>query len=129
MRVLLVDDSPELRECLRTALELAGHQVIEVGTAATARDAFAYLKPDAALIDGNLPAHEIGGAIGPFGLFLVQEATAWGIRAILYSGDEDLLSDARKRFLPTLTKGVASITDVLAALESCVEVREDQSAG
>ncbi len=128
MRVLLVDDSPELRECLRAALDIAGHQVLEVGTVAAARDAFAHLKPDVALIDGNLPEHFAGGRTGPYGPFLLLEARAWGIKAILFSCDDSLLADGRQAGFPVLAKG-ASITEVLAALESCVGVREDRSAG
>lgn len=115
MRVLLVDDSPELRECLRAALDMEGHQVLEVGTAAAAREAFIHLKPDAALIDGNLPGHIVGQNVGPYGPLLVREATGLGIRAILYSGDEDLLAQARALGLPALLKG-AAMEEILAAV-------------
>lgn len=128
MKVLIVDDFEATRAYLRVLLEHEGHQVIEVGTAAAARDAFVHLKPDAALIDGNLPGHIGGGAVSPYGPLLVKEATDRGIRAILYSGDEDLIAEVRALGLPALCKG-ASIAEILAAVESCVGVREDRSAG
>lgn len=115
MKVLIVDDNDATRLYLRVLLEHEGHQVLEVGTAAAAREAFVHLKPDAALIDGNLPGHIVGGAIGPYGPLLVREATAWGIRAILYSGDEDLLAQARTLGLPALLKG-AAMEEILAAV-------------
>lgn len=116
MRVLIVDDDPGIRVCLGAGLELAGHQVLAVGTASAAREALEYLKPDAAIIDGILPGHATD-PVGPYGLILVREARSLGIPAVLHSGKEDLVAEARRDGIPALLKP-AGITEILAALEA-----------
>ena len=54
-RILLAEDQRDLREMLRLALELAGHQVFEAADGPTAVRVALAQKPDAALIDIGLP--------------------------------------------------------------------------
>jgi CheY-like chemotaxis protein len=54
-RVLLVDDHGDLREMLRMALELAGHQVLEAADGPSAVRAASAHRPDTAFIDIGLP--------------------------------------------------------------------------
>ncbi len=53
--ILVVDDEPQLRRVLRTALSAAGFRVIEAGTAERARIEAASHKPDLVVLDLGLP--------------------------------------------------------------------------
>jgi two-component system, NtrC family, response regulator AlgB len=54
MRILIVDDEPNIRRTLRVALEASGHAVDEAATAAEARARVEQRPCDAALIDLRL---------------------------------------------------------------------------
>jgi DNA-binding NtrC family response regulator len=53
-RVLVVDDEPSLRLLLRVNLELEGHEVVEAGLLAEAREAIAEGGVDIVVLDLNL---------------------------------------------------------------------------
>lgn len=57
-RVLVVDDEPAIRRLLRTALERAGHDVLEAGDARAALAAVGQDRPDAVLLDLGLPGRD-----------------------------------------------------------------------
>ncbi len=117
MKILIADDSPEIRECLSELLKHYGHQVIEVGSAVAAKDAMEHCKPDFCILDGYLPEHGMSRVYGPFGIDLVKSAAARGIRAIVHTADSDLASVARAEGIPCLLKP-AGIDAILGALES-----------
>jgi DNA-binding NtrC family response regulator len=54
-RVLIVDDQRDIRAPLREFLEGRGYEVVEADSARTARDAFLAARPDAVLLDYELP--------------------------------------------------------------------------
>ncbi len=55
MKVLVVDDEPQIRRALRTSLEAHGHEVAAVGTGAEGVLAAAEQHPDLVLLDLGLP--------------------------------------------------------------------------
>jgi two-component system, sensor histidine kinase len=55
-RVLLIEDSSEARERLRTMLELAGHEVYDAADASAGIALLTPVHPDVAIIDIDLPA-------------------------------------------------------------------------
>jgi DNA-binding response OmpR family regulator len=55
MKILAVDDDPELRGLIAFALRQAGYLVIETATGAEALAAFEREQPDLAILDVNLP--------------------------------------------------------------------------
>jgi len=56
IRVLIVDDDPTFRRTIATVLTARGYEIAgEAGTLADARLALARLRPDAVLLDVNLP--------------------------------------------------------------------------
>lgn len=82
LRVLVVEDAAELRLLLGMQLELAGHRVVaEAPDAATARERAAALRPDAVVLDQELPDGT--------GTDLLPELRAQlpGLRAVLFSGN------------------------------------------
>lgn len=54
-RILVVDDEPDVTEALRSALELAGHEVLTAGTAAMGVAIATTGKPDLVVLDLRLP--------------------------------------------------------------------------
>jgi two-component system KDP operon response regulator KdpE len=73
--ILVVDDEPQLRSLLRTALAAAGFRVIEAGTGQRALIEAASHKPDAVILDLGLPdldGHEV-----------VQRIRAWSALPIV----------------------------------------------
>jgi CheY-like chemotaxis protein len=54
-RVLLVEDNVDVREMMRTALELAGHEVHEAGDGPSGLEAGLRLRPDVVVVDIGLP--------------------------------------------------------------------------
>lgn len=55
-RVLIVDDAPEMRVLLTTALGLAGYEVVgEAGDGETAVTAVAEIQPDLVIVDARMP--------------------------------------------------------------------------
>jgi DNA-binding NarL/FixJ family response regulator len=95
VRVLIVDDDVAFRETMATALAARGYDVVgEAGTVAEARRAVAELRPDALLLDVNLPdgngitfAAELGSAgAGPRVVLTSSDSAAATRRLIERSG-------------------------------------------
>jgi DNA-binding NarL/FixJ family response regulator len=81
-RVLIVDDDPAFRQSAATLLADRGYRVVgEAGSLAHARVAIAEARPDALLLDVNLPDGD--------GIAFAQELTAdhHGVRVLLTSSD------------------------------------------
>lgn len=57
-KIVVVDDEPAIRRLLKSALERAGHVVIEAATAREAQSALDIDHPDAVLLDLGLPDRE-----------------------------------------------------------------------
>jgi two-component system KDP operon response regulator KdpE len=55
VKILVVDDEPQIRRALKNALEGESAQIIEAGTAAAAVDAVATARPDLIVLDLGLP--------------------------------------------------------------------------
>ncbi len=66
MRILIVDDEPNIRQTLRVALESSGHVIEEAATAAAATAALARRPADVALIDLRLGTESGLDLIEPF---------------------------------------------------------------
>jgi DNA-binding NarL/FixJ family response regulator len=82
--VLVVDDDPGFRELAGGLLDAAGLKVVgEANTAAAAIAVARVMKPDAALVDVDLPDRD--------GIALAQELTAlpWHPRVVLTSVDAE----------------------------------------
>jgi DNA-binding NtrC family response regulator len=63
-RVLVVDDEPSIRFLCRVNLELAGHEVLEADSLATARVALAQRQVDVVLLDVHLRGERSDALIG-----------------------------------------------------------------
>ena len=110
IRVLIVDDEPDLRLLLRTMLDLDHRIEIagEAGDGAEALDRYAELRPDILLLDLRMPvmnglevaarvlADEPDQSIILFTAFLdpalIAEATELGVKSVLGKGDIDALT-------------------------------------
>ena len=55
MKVLVVDDEPQIRRALRTSLEAHGYEVATVGTGDEGVVSAAEVQPDLVLLDLGLP--------------------------------------------------------------------------
>ena len=95
MHILVVDDSPAVAQCLKIALEAAGHTV---SLAATFRQAMAILEAhpvNAVIADGEIPTWDPAGPPKAWG----PDLTAWcrriGVRAVLYSASDELVAAER----------------------------------
>ena len=62
-RILIVDDSPEVRVALTATLEDAGHTVIEASDGREAVAQAAAIQPDAIVLDINMPDLDGIGAL------------------------------------------------------------------
>jgi PAS domain S-box-containing protein len=118
LRVVLVDDSADVRTLVRTKLRLSGQAVVEGEGAdgADAVDLARRLRPDAMLLDVSMP-----GLDGLAALPLVLEASP-GTRVVMFSGfDEEPLALRALELGATsyLTK-TSSLDDVVAELVTAV---------
>lgn len=80
-KILIVDDEPQIRTLLRTALGRAGYVSVEAGSAREALNAAAIDKPDLVLLDLGLPDRD--------GLELVEKLAGGAARLIVVSARED----------------------------------------
>ena len=94
VRVLIVDDDASFRAMATALLTARGHRVVgEAGSLTEARLAVARLRPDAILLDVNLPdgdglslAAELGGDGGPRVLLTSSDAAGPPPKAVQRSG-------------------------------------------
>jgi PAS domain S-box-containing protein len=133
VRVVIVDDSAEVRTLVRTKLRLSGAAVVEGEGAdgADAVDLARRLQPDAMLLDVSMP-----GMDGLVALPLVLEASP-GTRVVMFSGfDEEPLALRALELGATsyLTKTsslenvVSELVGVVAASDPGAETRADEEA-
>ena len=117
MRVLLVEDNPDVAEAIADSLRLAGIEVTVCGTYVAAIDSLKCLPFDSVVSDGQFPGG-IGGesAIGPYGVSLLNHAKSLGKAVVLVSGSDALVRDAKALGIPALMKP-ASVNQILEALD------------
>jgi two-component system response regulator QseB len=88
MRLLLVEDEPNIARPLKRALEAQGHQVRHASDLTEARALLAEVEPDLMILDVRLPESEDGGFI------LAREARSAGYKGpILFMTARDALAD------------------------------------
>jgi ribonuclease P protein subunit RPR2 len=108
VRILLVDDDPELRALLRTTFEIADVEVDEAENAAVARRRIARRRPDVIVLDIRMP----GMPGDELCRLLKAHARTAGIPIVLLTGSENGEIDApaeavvRKPFSPLELLGV-----------------------
>jgi two-component system, NtrC family, response regulator AlgB len=93
MRILIVDDEPNIRKTLRVALEGMGHAVEEASTAAAASAALARRPADVALVDIRLGTESGLDLIEPF----LAEVPRLAIVVITAHASIDSAVDAMRR--------------------------------
>jgi DNA-binding response OmpR family regulator len=82
MKILIIDDQLEMRNCLRVFLERKGHTIYEYDRGTGAVDYALKMRPDLVLTD-----HNLGPDGTPKGLEIAAELQREGQRVILMSGD------------------------------------------
>lgn len=80
-RILLVEDDAHIRRLLRSALQRAGHDVVEANTAHQAMSLLAIVRPNAVLLDLGLPDRD--------GIELIQLMRNGGAVVIVVSAREN----------------------------------------
>lgn len=116
MRILLVEDRPDIREMLAAALRADGHHVEEAYDVTTAMAAL--MTPDscdAVISDVGLP----GGS----GIDLADRAARAGIPALLCTGDPDAMMLLDGRRIRYLRKPFAA-TALLAWVDELANTRD-----
>ena len=93
MRILIVDDEPNIRKTLRVALEAMGHAVEEASTTASATSALARRPADVALVDLRLGTDSGLDLIEPF----LAEVPRLAIVVITAHASIDSAVDAMRR--------------------------------
>ena len=86
-RVLVVDDSPEIRETLRAVLERGGHEVEEASDFGSAIQKIETASYEAVIADGHFPL-EAGGRPELLGPWLLHRASRYCHVMILHSADD-----------------------------------------
>jgi len=90
VRVLIVDDDVVFRDAIAASLTTLGYEVVgHAGTLAEARSAIPGCRPDALLLDVNLPDGS--------GLGFLEEPFGDGVRVLLTSSDPDAASQRSVR--------------------------------
>ena len=92
MRILLVDDDPEMRFAASFALGQDGHEVVEAADGASALNAVAHDRFDVVLLDVVLGPNEDGGALA--GELRAQPAMA-GAHIVFLTGHTGAEEHAR----------------------------------
>ena len=89
MRILVVDDDPDVTEYLASFLEDEGYEVASAGDERAALEEVERASPDAILIDVMLP-----GRSGLDLLVRLRRDPRWaGIPLVLVTGDDSVLKD------------------------------------
>jgi len=122
LRVLVVDDNADVRDMMRTFLELAGHEVHHAVSGPDAVEKAARVLPDLALVDLGLPGFD-GLEVATR---LRAEAATRGILLIAMTGygqPEDRRRTQEAGFEGHIVKPVTSdqLTDVIAQCASRVD--------
>ncbi|HEX9081135.1 MAG TPA: response regulator [Holophagaceae bacterium] len=80
--VLIVDDDPDVRQVLRSYIELEGHRVLEAGDATSARKVLASHAVDLMLLDVMMPG-ESGASLCHS---IKDDPEAQGLRIVILTG-------------------------------------------
>jgi len=121
LRILLVEDSPDIAEAIADSLRLVGIEVTVCGTYVDAAEALENLPIDAVASDGQFPSGIAASTIGPHGIPLLLKAKAKGKAVLLLSGKDSLVEEAKSLGIPALTKPVSR--------EQILEALDRQTAG
>lgn len=121
LKILLVEDSPDVAEAIAESLRLVGIEVTVCGTYVAAVDALKHLPFDAVISDGQFPGG-IGGesVIGPYGVSLLNRARELGMAVVLLSGSDEMVQDAKALGITALTKPVGR-EQILEALDRQIQ--------
>lgn len=114
-RILVVDDDPQIRECLRVLLELHGHSVVEADTMCEAMAIVKSGTVEVVIADGSFPRDRVEKRLNAWGPVLTHGARERGIRTLLYSGQVELVEMERRTGNPAFLKP-ASMAEILAAV-------------
>jgi len=93
MRILIIDDEPNIRRTLRVALEASSHEVEEATTAAEALAAVEARQADVALVDLRLGQDNGLDLVGP----LLEQAPRMAIVMITAHASVDTAVEAMRR--------------------------------
>src|SRR4051794_19045487 len=127
MRVLIVDDEPNIRRTLRVALEASGHSVSEVGSGAEALRAVEQTPCDVALVDLRLGSESGLDLLEP----LLGQLPRVAIVIITAHASVDTAVDAMRRGAFDYLPKPFTPAQVRAVLERVAKVRNlrDRIAG
>jgi DNA-binding NtrC family response regulator len=103
MRVLICDDEPMLCECLCASLQMRGHSSVSAASVSEARPMLPYV--DGVICDG------LGGRWMDL-LHDVKKSQPF----VLYTGDSEMVDDAKSIGIQAFLKGEVKIDTLLAAL-------------
>jgi CheY-like chemotaxis protein len=110
----VVDDSPEIREMLRAALEYGGHEVEDTSNFQCGLRALETGDYDAVICDGHFPMHAESGP-EPLGPELLRRASPFCRIRILHSADDMLSASVRGNGITVLPK-CSSLSELLKAV-------------
>src|SRR5947208_3276235 len=119
MRLLIVDDEPNIRRTLRVALEASGHAIEEATTAASALEALGKRPADVALVDLRLGADSGLDLIEP----LLAQAPRLAIVVITAHASIDSAVEAMRRGAFDYLPKPFTPAQVRAMLERVARVR------
>jgi NtrC-family two-component system response regulator AlgB len=131
MRVLIVDDEPNIRRTLRVALEASGHTVAEASSGAEAQDAVERRPCDVALVDLRLGPESGLDLLGP----LLEQLPRLAIIIITAHASIDTAVEAMRRgafdylpkpFTPAQVRAVLERVERLRGLRDRVAELEDR---
>jgi two-component system, NtrC family, response regulator AlgB len=127
MRILIIDDEPNIRRTLRVALEANGHEVEEASTAAEALAAVEARPADVALVDLRLGQDNGLDLVGP----LAEQAPRMAIVMITAHASVDTAVEAMRRGAFDYLPKPFTPADVRAVLERVARDRglRDRVAG
>lgn len=115
MVILVVDDDRSIVGCLKDALELAGHTVYTAGTMRAAVDSLEALPIEAVIADGEFPGFDVNQPPYEWGPYLTAMIRLARRKAILFSGNDDLVEAERRAGGLALLKP-ASVSELLNLL-------------
>jgi len=115
-KVLVVDDSPEIREMLRAALEHGGHEVEDTSNFVCAFRAIETGDYDAVIVDGHFPMYA-EATPEPLGPELLRRASPYCRIRILHSADDTLNAAVRGNGIVVLPK-CSSLREILKVVEA-----------